>query len=125
MGAPERLDDRLRQRVLHNLAPFRPERFVPTRAAFERVRFVQPELAKAAVALVLVAGPLGEPAFLLTRRAARLNAHGGQFALPGGRIDQGEDANTAALRELAEELGVVLGPESVLGQLDDFATRSG
>jgi 8-oxo-dGTP pyrophosphatase MutT (NUDIX family) len=113
MSAPERLDDRLRAQVVHNLD------------TFERISFGQPELAKAAVALVLVRGPLDEPAFLLTRRAARLNAHGGQFALPGGRIDQGEDANAAALRELHEELGVALGPESVLGQLDDFATRSG
>jgi 8-oxo-dGTP pyrophosphatase MutT (NUDIX family) len=113
MSAPERLDDRLRAQVAHNLE------------TFERISFGQPELAKAAVALVLVRGPLDEPAFLLTRRAARLNAHGGQFALPGGRIDQGEDANAAALRELHEELGVALGPESVLGQLDDFATRSG
>jgi 8-oxo-dGTP pyrophosphatase MutT (NUDIX family) len=113
MGVPERLDDRLRERVVHNLA------------AFERVRFDQPELARAAVALVLVAGPVGEPAFLLTRRAVTLNRHGGQFALPGGRIDEGEDANRAAIRELREELGVSLGPTSVLGQLDDFATRSG
>jgi 8-oxo-dGTP pyrophosphatase MutT (NUDIX family) len=113
MSAPERLDDRLRERVAHNLG------------TFERITFEQPELAKSAVALVLVAGPLGEPSFLLTRRAPRLHAHGGQFALPGGRIDPGEDANQAARRELSEELGVVLGPESVLGQLDDFATRSG
>jgi 8-oxo-dGTP pyrophosphatase MutT (NUDIX family) len=113
MGAPERLDDRLRERVVHNLA------------AFDRVRFDQPELARAAVALVLVAGPVGEPAFLLTRRSVTLNRHGGQFALPGGRIDEGEDANSAAIRELSEELGVSLGPTSVLGQLDDFATRSG
>lgn len=113
MSAPERLDERLRQRIVRHLD------------GFERVRFEQPELSPAAVALALVRGPLGEPAFLLTRRAAKLNAHGGQFALPGGRLDPGEDAAQAARRELSEELGVSLGPESVLGLLDDFASRSG
>jgi mutator protein MutT len=65
------------------------------------------------------------PALLLTRRAAGLRAHAGQWALPGGRIDTGETPEQAALRELTEEIGLTLGPESVLGRLDDYATRSG
>jgi mutator protein MutT len=64
-------------------------------------------------------------ALLLTRRAAGLNAHAGQWALPGGRIDAGETPEQAALRELAEEVGLHLGPEALLGRLDDYATRSG
>ena len=63
--------------------------------------------------------------FLLTLRAPRLNAHAGQYALPGGKLDPGEDALTAARRELREELGVEAGPEQVLGMLDDLPTRSG
>ena len=66
-----------------------------------------------------------DAALLLTRRAARLSAHAGQWALPGGRIDPGEGAQAAALRELEEELGLTLGDEAVLGALDDYATRSG
>ena len=65
------------------------------------------------------------PALLLTRRAAGLRRHAGQWAMPGGRIDDGESAEEAALRELAEEVGLSLAPESVLGRLDDYATRSG
>lgn len=72
-----------------------------------------------------VAGTAGGPAVLLTRRAATLRAHGGQWALPGGRIDDGETALDAALRELREELGLSLTPEDSLGPLDDYATRSG
>jgi 8-oxo-dGTP pyrophosphatase MutT (NUDIX family) len=66
-----------------------------------------------------------EPALLLTRRAERLNSHAGQWALPGGRMDAGETPEQAARRELAEELGLQLGEDAVLGRLDDYATRSG
>lgn len=66
-----------------------------------------------------------QPAVLLTRRAAALNSHAGQWALPGGRVDTGETAEQAALRELHEEVALALGPDAVVGRLDDYATRSG
>jgi len=67
----------------------------------------------------------GGAAFLLCRRAARMNSHARQWALPGGRIDSGESTADAALREFDEELGVRLDPAAVLGLLDDYPTRSG
>jgi 8-oxo-dGTP pyrophosphatase MutT (NUDIX family) len=66
-----------------------------------------------------------EAALVLTRRAGGLRAHAGQWALPGGRIDEGETPEQAALRELHEEVGLLLGPDSLIGRLDDFVTRSG
>lgn len=66
-----------------------------------------------------------DPALLLTRRAQGLRQHAGQWALPGGRLDSDETPEAAALRELAEEVGLVLDPAAVLGRLDDYATRSG
>ena len=70
-------------------------------------------------------GVSGGAAFLLCRRASRLNKHAGQWALPGGRLDPGEDAIEAALRETHEEVGLRLSPDDVVGLLDDYATRSG
>ena len=70
-------------------------------------------------------GVSGGASFLLCRRAAKMNRHAGQWALPGGKLDEGETAVDAALRELQEELGLQLTPDHVLGLLDDYTTRSG
>jgi len=72
-----------------------------------------------------VTGVAGGAAVLLCRRAAKLNRHGGQWALPGGRVDPGETAEETALRELDEELGLRLTTDDVLGRLDDYVSRSG
>ena len=79
----------------------------------------------AAVAVTLIADNAGAACFLLTRRAPRLRAHAGQWALPGGRVDAGETAEDAARRELVEEVGLDVPTDQVLGLLDDYATRSG
>jgi 8-oxo-dGTP pyrophosphatase MutT (NUDIX family) len=98
-------------------------------AAFARLPASEPALAlkRAAVAIALTeAGDAADgTAVLLTLRAAGLRAHSSQWALPGGRCDEGETQVTAALRELHEELGLELREENVLGLLDDYPTRSG
>lgn len=70
-------------------------------------------------------GVAGGAALLLCRRALRMNSHAGQWALPGGRVDDGETIIEAALREVDEELGLRLQPDDVIGVLDDYPTRSG
>jgi 8-oxo-dGTP pyrophosphatase MutT (NUDIX family) len=97
-------------------------------AAFERAPAdtAHDGLKRAAVAVALA--PADDPAyaaFLLTRRAARLRAHGGQWALPGGRCDAGETPIETALREMDEEIGLRLSAADALGVLDDYPTRSG
>jgi 8-oxo-dGTP pyrophosphatase MutT (NUDIX family) len=91
---------------------------------FPRQEADRPDLKQAAVA-VCVTEHLGSPALLITRRAPRMRAHAGQLALPGGRREPGETAVQGALRELHEEIGLALGPDDVLGLLDDYVTRSG
>lgn len=66
-----------------------------------------------------------QAAYILTTRTSKLSSHAGQRAYPGGRVDPGETAEQAALRELEEEVGLKLDPGRVLGRLDDYATRSG
>jgi 8-oxo-dGTP pyrophosphatase MutT (NUDIX family) len=72
-----------------------------------------------------VDGVAGGAAMVMTRRAARMNKHAGQWALPGGRIDSGETPDETARRETLEEVGLELSPSSYLGRLDDYETRSG
>jgi 8-oxo-dGTP pyrophosphatase MutT (NUDIX family) len=94
---------------------------------FPRIASEDAALTRAAVAITVVEADdgSGEAAFLLTRRAPKLRAHAGQWALPGGRCDPGETLQQAALRELEEELGLKLPAENILGVLDDYPTRSG
>jgi 8-oxo-dGTP pyrophosphatase MutT (NUDIX family) len=78
----------------------------------------------AAVALLVIEDESG-PGIVVTKRPETMRAHPGQWALPGGRLDPGETAEQAALRESAEEVGLSIAPECVLGCLDDYSTRSG
>ncbi len=120
-------DDALKARVAANLARF-------------EVRGVQVDAhhhAAVAVALVDEGGGAdveginvptmwsGNAALLLTRRSQALSNHPGQWALPGGRLDADESPEQTALREMAEEVGVAVAADRVLGRLDDFVTRSG
>ena len=82
------------------------------------------DLRAAAVAIV-IAAHRGRPSILLTRRSGKLRAHSGQWALPGGRLDAGESAEDAALRELQEEINLSLPRNTIIGRLDDYITRSG
>lgn len=94
-------------------------------AGFTRRAVDRPDLRPAAVTITLAGVGDGPAQVLITRRAPRLRTHSGQWALPGGRVDDGESAPDAARRELSEELGLELPADAVLGLLDDYPTRSG
>ncbi|HYC75607.1 CoA pyrophosphatase [Brevundimonas sp.] len=119
----------LRQRLVERLSPassWRPDG-VPLRSDFD----LNPDTARpgqtlrpAAVLVPVIARPEGATV-LLTRRSDSLASHTGQIAFPGGRLDPGETAAQAALREAWEE--VALAPDSVevLGIGDGYETVTG
>lgn len=106
-------DEDMRARVTANLR------------AFTRNSSPAEGLKRAAVAIALIRDDRGEGAYVLTRRTPSLNSHAGQFALPGGRMDEGETPVRGALRELREEVNMDLDEDAVLGVLDDYRTQSG
>jgi len=78
----------------------------------------------AAVLVGLVPRPEGLRV-LLTRRTDALRHHAGQVSFPGGRLDAGEDAVTAALREAEEEVGLPRSEVEVWGAADPYCTVTG
>ena len=70
-----------------------------------------PVVAAPSAVLVALFEEDGETRVVLTRRSAQLRSHRGQVSFPGGRLEPGEDAVAAALREAHEE--VALDPAAV------------
>lgn len=85
--------------------------------------FAPPEIRPAAVLIAVT--DRSEPGVILTHRPPDMRAHPGQVAFPGGKLDPGEDAVEAALREAREELAIAAANVQVIGASDRFVTGSG
>ncbi len=119
----------LRERLIEHLEPaasWTADR-APARSDFDLnpgaerpVRTLRP----AAVLIPVIAGPDGA-AVLMTRRSDSLASHTGQIAFPGGRLDPGETAVEAALREAHEEVALDPALVEVLGVGDAYETGTG
>jgi 8-oxo-dGTP pyrophosphatase MutT (NUDIX family) len=104
--------ERLERRIRRNLAAFE-RHAAPDGGALRR----------AAVAVTVLECD-SAPRVLIAKRVAR-GLNPGQWALPGGKVDPGEEPVAAALRELHEETGLDVPPDRVAGLLDDLVTDSG
>ena len=79
----------------------------------------------AAAAVLIAVTQRPEPTVILTQRPQAMRSHPGQVAFPGGKIDPGEDAIAAALREADEELALPPAQVQVIGATDRYQTGTG
>ena len=76
-------------------------------------------------AVLMAVTDRADPGLILTVRREHLRTHAGQVAFPGGRIDPGEDAVTAALREAHEEVQLPPRQVEVVGTIEPYRTVTG
>lgn len=88
-------------------------------------QFARDGRATPAAVLIAITDVPDNPQVLLTQRPRSMRDHPGQVAFPGGKIDPGEDAVTAALREAEEELGLPRAAVRVIGTSDLYHTGTG
>lgn len=119
----------LRERLLTKLTP--PSEWSaeagPGRSDFDLNPDARPSgkaLRPAAVLIPIIANPEGATV-LMTRRSDSLASHTGQIAFPGGRLDPGETAVEAALREAFEEVALDPALVEVLGVCEPYETGTG
>jgi 8-oxo-dGTP pyrophosphatase MutT (NUDIX family) len=118
-------NDQLRDHISINLEKFDRIKQGATGTTLAAVALVITNVGTTPLVYGLQQPKASEAGVILTRRSKKLENHAGQWALPGGSIDEGETAEQAALRELSEEVDLHLESSSILGKLDDFSTRSG
>jgi 8-oxo-dGTP pyrophosphatase MutT (NUDIX family) len=116
----------LRARLLQRLDPLGAAATAPGHSDYDlNPGWRGPGGVRAEAAVLVPIVDRAEPTVLLTRRSDALSKHAGQIAFPGGRIDPGETAEAAALREAEEEVG--LSPERVtlIGRSSPYETVTG
>ena len=82
-------------------------------------------LANVPAAVLIAITDRDEPGVIMTLRRENMRTHAGQVAFPGGRLDDGENAVQAALREADEELGLPASEVEIVGPTDEYRTVTG
>lgn len=101
-------------------------RVIPDLLSDERFAIAE-RTAQAAVLIAVTDRPESEggPGIILTQRPTTMRDHPGQVAFPGGKLDEGEDAIAAALREAEEELALDRRHVRLIGETDRYQTGTG
>ena len=133
---PGRHDDIVQRIAREGVAPLRPLLLaepphlplVPQRGDYDLNPHARPitEAALMPAAVLLPIVRRREPTVLFTRRTPHLARHAGQVSFPGGRLhDEDESLVETALRETAEETGILARFVSIAGFLEIYETGSG
>lgn len=114
------LSKEIGQRIDHIRAEFMPRAKGDASSLPEAYRQPKPTdtIRQSAVLIVLRKNLAQEIEVLLTQRAMHLKHHKGQISFPGGKLELGERAEEAALRETHEEVGLKLSEEQIVGSLE-------
>lgn len=90
-----------------------------------RIHAVDPER-HASVAMIIEPGMDDYSVLFIERARKDSDPWSGQIAFPGGRREpEDPDSRAVAVRETAEEIGVLLKPSQYIGRLDDLKGRHG
>jgi 8-oxo-dGTP pyrophosphatase MutT (NUDIX family) len=90
----------------------------------QKQHIINPNLVQSAV-LLPIYYKQGQYYLLFTKRTQEVKDHKSQISFPGGAYQpEDETLVNTALRECAEEIGLMAGDVEVLGELDDFVTQT-
>ncbi|KAL3531666.1 hypothetical protein ACH5RR_005187 [Cinchona calisaya] len=90
---------------------------------FGMSRLISSRKKRAAVLICIFEGLDGELRVILTKRSMNLSTHPGEVALPGGKMDELDEDDTAtALREAMEEIGLCPNLVQVVANLQPFVS---
>ena len=99
------------------------ERLRETLSSRQKLYIVDSSRVAAAV-LVPLYQKQGKYHILFTKRTETVKEHKGEISFPGGAYEEGDGTLvTTALRECAEEIGLMAGDIEILGELDDYISR--
>ncbi len=125
--SPDAPLEQLKPFIASRLDPLDRAPSAPSRSDFDlnpTMARKEGRLREAAVLIPLVERD-GKLTVLLTRRSDSLRDHTGQVAFPGGRLDPGETAPAAALREAREEIALDPAFVTLAGLSTDYETGTG